>query len=209
MGDIMRKFILLCGMIVSNLSFGADWVYIGSSKSGDKFYIDFDFYQYDKKTNSTLVWTKTNERLNQNYYTRQKNLTKYYCKDKSFITSNLVTYYPDGNVKSSVSGYALNFDKTSIIVPDTLNENIWNIACGTPAQGLDFKYPDIEDFDDYAEYNRARYAYIRLKSPHDSQSIFRLVSNVKIENYNNYPEYERDIKNELDKIRMKNIQNFK
>lgn len=202
----MKKLILICGLLTSGFSFGADWVYVGSSKSGDKFYIDFDYYDYNKRTNTTRLWYKIEENNNGVYYTQDKTFAEYYCGGVGrFKVLSALYYYPNGDIRKS---FEANYHTQSeVIFPDTTGEFLYKVACDTPGKGLDFKDKSIDEMDNFYEYERARFAYMREKMPN---SIPRnLVPNLNITDYDSYSDFIRDEKKEMDKIRIKNIQKFK
>lgn len=201
----MKKIILICGMLISTLSFGADWVYVGSSKVGDKFYIDFDYYNYDKINNKTRLWYKVEEKRNGEYYTEQKTLAEYYCGRGQSKVLSAVYYHPNGEVRKNFESNYLS--QPMVVVPDTTGEQIYSVACGTPGKGLDFKDKSIDEMDNFEEYKRARFAYMREKMPVDYTK--NLVPSLNIKNYSNYNEFAHDERKEMNKIRERNINNFK
>lgn len=207
----MKKLILVCGLLTSGFSFGADWIFIGSSKGGDKFYIDYDYYNYDKKSNVVKLWYKVEEKHNGVYYTEEKTLAEYYCggNGRSKVLS-AVYYHPNGEVKNTFeSNY---YTESTVVFPDTTGEFLHKVACGTPGKGLDFKYLNLEQFDSYYEYIRAQNAYLREPLPQGENDLMEnFVPNIKIENYykNNkvdIDQYNQDRGDALKKIRQRNIQ---
>lgn len=205
MGGFMKKIILVCGLFVSSFGFGADWVYVGSSKVQDKFYIDFDYYNYDKINNKARLWYKVEEKRNGGHYTEQKTLTEYHCGSSRSKALSAVYYYPNGEVRETFESNYLT--QSTVVFPDTTGEYIYKVACGTAGKGLDFKDKSIDEMDDFHEYERARFAYMREKMPVDTTKGF--IPRLSIGNYSSYSEFARDEKREMDKIRERNIQNFK
>lgn len=209
----MKKIILICGLLVSSYSFSANWVYVSSSKTQDKFYIDYSFYKYDKNNNTVDLWFKVEEINKGIYYTEQKTLVKHYCGSNRTKELSSVYYYPSGGIKNT---FESNYNtQSSIVFPDTPGEKLINVACATPGKGLDFKEPKIEDFDDYNEYVRANYAYVRITPPDASNTMaieMNLAPEVKAEDYQNYDgalgfqKYTKDRSDALKKLREKNIQ---
>ncbi len=197
----MKKLIAIFGLLASSFSFGADWVYIGSSKAQDKFYVDFDYYNYNKISNKVRLWYKVEERHNEGYYTEQKTLAEYYCGDDRSKALSAIYYYPNGGVRKTFESNYLT--ESTAVFPDTSGEDIYKVACGTPGKGLDFKYLELDVFDDYANYRRASYAYIRQKAPQNP--LDNIAPNLDLKNYTNYNDYSNDVKKELIKIRLSNI----
>lgn len=202
----MKRLILICGLLASSFSFGADWVFVTSSQNNSKYYIDYDYYKYDKTLNTSELWYKVEDVGVSKPYTERKVLTKYNCKDKESKDLSIVTYFPTGNVKDTYSSNYYSEYKT--IFPDTVGEDLYNVACSTPNKGLDFKYPSLVNFDDYLEYVRAKYAYIRQKLP--SNQEYNPTKNINIENYSDYDDYIKDVNRELSRVRLDNIaKNYK
>lgn len=202
----MKKLILICGLLASGFSFGADWVYVTNSKDGSRYYVDYDYYKYDKTLNTSELWYKAEEVSNGNPYTERKALTKYNCKHKEYKDLSIATYFPSGSIKNTYSSNYYSEYRT--IFPDTVGEDLYSVACGTPNKGLDFKYPSLINFDDYPEYIRAKYAYIRQKLP-DNQE-YNPTKNINIENYSDYDNYIKNVDRELMRIRLDNIaKNYK
>jgi hypothetical protein len=197
----MKKLILICGLLASGLSFGADWVFATSSKDGSSYYIDYDYYKYDKVLNTSDIWYKVEEISGGKSYTERKALTKYNCKYKEYKDLSIATYLPSGSTKDTYSSNYYSEYRT--VFPDTVGEDLYNVACGTPSKGLDFKYPDLVNFKAYPEYVRAKYAYIRQKLPENQD--YNPTKNTNIENYTDYSDYLNDLKKELSKIRLDNI----
>lgn len=206
MGDLfMRKLILISSILASSFSFGADWVYVGSSDSGDKFYVDFDYYDYDKKINTVKSWYRVDKYLNGRYYIEQKTLAEHYCRSSRSKTLSAVHYHPNGSVGKTFEADYLT--QSTRVFPETTGEYLYKVACDTPGKGLDFKDKPIDEMDNFNEYERVRFAYMREKMPN---SIPRaLIPSLNILDYDNYSDFSRDEKKEMDKIRIKNIQKFK
>lgn len=201
----MKKVIFISGLLASTICFGADWVYVGSSDGGNKFYIDFDYYDYDKRGNTVKLWYKVDKYHNGRYYTEQKVFAEHYCSSSRFKTLSAVHYYPNGVVSKTFESDYLT--QSTRVFPETTGEFLYKVACDTPGKGLDFKDKSIEEMDNFYEYERARFAYMREKMPN---SIPRnLVPNLNLTDYDSYSDFSRDEKKEMDKIRIRNIQKFK
>lgn len=132
----MKRLIFVCGVLASGFSFGADWVYITSSKS-ETFYIDKAFYNYNARNKTIDVWSKSvkNMGYGNEPYTSSKSLKKYSCSNKSSKYLAYVEYYENGSVLRSISTPNKNF---SVIFPDTIEEAIWKAACSSNGKGFKF-----------------------------------------------------------------------
>ncbi|MCM1964198.1 hypothetical protein NCY62_13735 [Acinetobacter pittii] len=202
----MRRIVLVCGLLASGFAYSADWVYVTKSKDGEKYYVDYDYYKYDKKSNNSELWYKVEGINNGNSYTERKVLTKYSCNSKLYKDLSIATYFPSGMVKDTYSSNYYSEYRT--VFPDTVGEELYKVACDTPEKGLDFKNLNIEMYDDYQDYIRAKYAYTRQKMPDNHD--YNPAKNIKIENYANYGDYIKDVNKELNRIRLENIEkNYK
>lgn len=208
-GVIMKKIALTWLIsLVCGGAYAADWVAIGNGQDGYAYYVDFDYYKYDKKTNAADMWFKKERANGSTYFTQKKSLSRFYCDSKTYRTLSAITYLASGDVENTYRDNYLIPAET--VFPDTTGELLWDVACGTPAKGLDFKYANLEDFSDYQEYQRASYAYLRMKPKPNIEFFGQLTPHVKIENYRNYDDYLKDVKTELDKLREQNIiKNYK
>ena len=138
----MKKLILICGLLVSGFSFGADWVYAASSNS-ESFWVDRGFYKYNIKNNTVDVWNKTIKKKSNSddYYTSSKSLDRYSCLDKSTKNLAYVEYEEWGTVSKSNSTPSKAF---SIIFPDSIAEGIWKVACESKGKGFMFTKGQLE-----------------------------------------------------------------
>ncbi|OFD28395.1 hypothetical protein A1D07_06425, partial [Acinetobacter baumannii] len=146
----MKRIVLVCGLLASGFAYSADWVYVTKSKDGEKYYVDYDYYKYDKKSNNSELWYKVEGINNGNSYTERKVLTKYSCKSKLYKDLSIATYFPSGMVKDTYSSNYYSEFRT--VFPDTVGEELYKVACDTPEKGLDFKNLNIEMYDDYQDY---------------------------------------------------------
>lgn len=141
----MKKFIVICGLLASNFSFGADWAYIGTGGGAD-FYIDKSSYNYNKPDKTIDVWVKTQRKrlFSEEYYTPSKSLTKYSCKTRESKLLADVEYNIDGTVLRSNTKPSGQFE---IIFPDTIAESILVASCLSDGGGFLFpKYiPEFVD----------------------------------------------------------------
>lgn len=135
----MKKLILICGLLVSGFSFGADWRYV-SEGGGLTFYIDKSFYKYDIPNKTIDVWTKTVKKklFDEGHYTSSKALTRYSCtsKESKFLAN--IEYDADGAVLSSNTKPNSRFE---LIFPDTVAEDIWTSSCLLKGKGFSFPSP--------------------------------------------------------------------
>lgn len=138
----MNKKILICSLLISTVSFGADWVYVTTGAS-ESFYVDRSFYKYDVKNKTVDVWSKTVKKklYGDGFYTSSKSLDRYSCSNKETKGLAYVQYHDDGNVLKSTTVSDRNF---SIIFPDSIAESIWNVACVTNGKGFKFTKNQLE-----------------------------------------------------------------
>ena len=55
----MKRLILICGLLASSFSFGADWVFVTETSDADEdYYVDKSYYKYNSKTGVSEVWYK-------------------------------------------------------------------------------------------------------------------------------------------------------
>lgn len=136
----MKKLILVCGLLASGFSFGADWGYVVSGNNQD-FYIDKSFYKYDPNTKTIDVWSKATKKKNfqDQYYTQSKTLIKYSCVDKTSKTLANVEHNENGGVLSQMTKPNNSF---SPIFPDSIDESLWHVACDLKGKGL--KFPALQ-----------------------------------------------------------------
>lgn len=141
----MKKLILICGLLVSSFSFGADWKYATMGTSNDRaIYVDSSQYNYDGKSNSIKVWFKTDSYVDddsKDTYTRSKNLFQFSCIDNKLKLLAYVNYDQKGNVVSS-DQLESNEVKYSTVIPDTIGESLWKVSCISKGKG--FRYPKYQ-----------------------------------------------------------------
>ena len=131
----MKKLLLICGLLTSTVSFGANWVYVVSSSNNQDIYVDKDFYKYNSNLKTVDVWTKTTKKklYEEAYHTQSKALTRYSCENKSARTLAEVDYNESGESLRSSTKPASDF---SLIFPDSIGEAIWYVACETKGKGF-------------------------------------------------------------------------
>ncbi|MFX9828956.1 surface-adhesin E family protein [Acinetobacter baumannii] len=136
----MKNLILVLGLSLSNLCFGADWVYV-TSGGNQNFFIDQNYYKYDVTQKTVDVWSKVTQKklMEDDYYTKSKTLIRYLCPSKSSKNLATVTYDESGNVFKSSTKPAPGF---SLIFPETVDEKIWEVACSTKGKGLKLYEPE-------------------------------------------------------------------
>ena len=141
----MKKLILISGLLVSTICFGADWKYAAMGAQDDRaIYVDSSQYNYDKKNNSIKAWFKTDSYVDDNSkdtYTRSKNLFQFSCLDNKIKLLAYVNYDKKGNVISS-NQLDSKEAKYSAVIPDTVGESIWKVACISKGKG--FRYPKYQ-----------------------------------------------------------------
>ena len=137
----MKKLILICGLLASGFSFGAEWAYISSSSNGSDFFIDKDFYVFDEKNKTTDVWAKAEKKtgLSNNTYVASKTLIRFSCTSKKQKYLAEITYDQFGSVLKSSDKPDINYQ---LIFPDTIAEELWAAACASKGKGL--KLPRIK-----------------------------------------------------------------
>ena len=133
----MKKIILICGLLASSFSFGADWFYVVESSDADTdYYIDKSYYKYDSKTGVSEVWSKVNKFRDLNEYTDSKTLSAYDCINKRGKTLAQVSYTYEGYSNQTITKPT----PYSVIFPDTVGEDLWVAACKTKGKGLYLPY---------------------------------------------------------------------
>lgn len=141
----MKKLILTCGLLTSSFGFSAEWKYATNGGQDDRaIYVDSSEYNYDKKSNSIKAWFKTDSYVDDNSkvtYTRSKNLHQFSCLDNKMRLLAYVNYDKNGNVLSSnqLDGKEVRY---STVIPDTVGESIWKVACISKGKG--FRYPKYQ-----------------------------------------------------------------
>ena len=54
----MKRLILICGLLASSFSFGADWVFVTETSDADEdYYVDKSYYKYNSKTVLRIRYT--------------------------------------------------------------------------------------------------------------------------------------------------------
>ncbi|MFN3073190.1 surface-adhesin E family protein [Acinetobacter sp. TY2] len=141
----MKKILFICGLLSPGLSFGADWKYAAIGAQDDRaIYVDSSQYNYDKKNNSIKAWFKTDSYEDDNSkktYTRSKKLFQFSCLDNKMKLLAYVNYDKKGNVISS-SQLDSKEVKYDIVIPDTVGESLWKVACISKGNG--FRYPKYQ-----------------------------------------------------------------
>lgn len=124
----MKILILFFGLVVSNLSFGAAWMFVAESSDLDKdYYVDTESYKYNKENAKAILWYKRNVFSGLKEYTDTKTLIEYDCNNKKERYLAQSRYDIDGNSLSQT-----NTPSTTMhIIPDTLGESLWEVACKT------------------------------------------------------------------------------
>lgn len=133
----MKRLILICGLLASSFSFGADWVLVTQSEDNESsYYIDKSYYKYDFKNKNSQIWVQTKKykgTSSMEQYVSSKGLTLYDCKDKRYKNLASLGYGSDGSVLNSFNQPAKEF---SVVFPDTVGESYWEAACKTKGNGL-------------------------------------------------------------------------
>lgn len=128
---------MVFGLLVSSLSFGADWVLVAQSDDSESnYYIDKSYYKYDSKNMTSQIWVQTEKYKTHNSmekYISSKGLTLYDCAGKRYKNLASISYRSDGFVLNTFNQPAKDF---SVIFPDTVGESYWNAACKTKGKGL-------------------------------------------------------------------------
>ena len=141
----MKRLILICGLLASGFSFGADWVLVAQSADNESsHYIDKSYYKYDGINMTSQIWVQT-----KNYktpdsmerYVSSKGLTLYDCVGKRYKNLASISYSSNGFILSNFNKPEKDF---SIVFPDTIGESYWNAACKNKGKGL--YLPPQQDF---------------------------------------------------------------
>lgn len=147
----MKKIILLSALMFSAHIYAAEWVFAAASKQ-DNFYVDKAYYKYNKSNGISELWWKS-EKLIEKPYTTSKGLTQYDCINKKSRSLAYVEYRYDGSVLPTAKTKDKNY---GIIYPDTVDEELWKIACHAKGKGLYLKtQPKV----DHEKVNRLIQAY--------------------------------------------------
>ena len=137
----MKKIILICGLLASSFSFGADWKFAAAGSDAGGLYVDNSFYQYDHKKHIVDAWFKSESYVSEagnEKYVKSKYLFRLSCSDKKYALVSHILYDKKGGVIESNS-IPVEKLKLDYIVPDSVGESMWEVACSTKGQG--FKLP--------------------------------------------------------------------
>ncbi len=144
----MKRLILMCGLLASGFSFGADWVLIGETNSNIKHYYDVDSVKPLGK-HQFEFWEKHVEK-NENKVMR----AKVDCVNDSYTVMDYYKYRGD-NVVDSIT----NQEYKIIPPPDTAGyitiERVCNYGLSLEIGKLNL--PKKSDFSDDAEFQVARF----------------------------------------------------
>jgi hypothetical protein len=147
----MKKLILICGLLTSSFSFGADWRLIATASDDTRTYIDADTFKYQVNDNSVSIWVKKDNfrtQLSNGFTVEVKHFDKYFCGSSKVSTMSSVAYDTKGNVleTSNINEGLHN------IVPESTGESVYNYVCKNPKKGLE---PQLHDFDSVKDYTDA------------------------------------------------------
>lgn len=135
---IFTSLAFLCCLNV----YAADWKYAAIGGKNDRaIYVDSSQYTYNKKDNTIKAWFKTDsykELEGKETFTKSKDLYQFSCVDNKMRLLAFVNYGKDGSVISSAQREEKDA-KYDLIIPDTIGEDMWRVACLTKGKG--FKYP--------------------------------------------------------------------
>lgn len=137
----MKKILLGVLLAVSSSLMAADWKFAAPSPDGGDIYVDATYYNYKGQTNIVDAWFKTDEFISpesEDMYTKSKNLWRFSCLDREAVLLSFVTYDVKQKILESYTQPEKN-PKMSVIVPDSVGESIWEVACTTKGKG--FKLP--------------------------------------------------------------------
>ncbi|MCT9978372.1 hypothetical protein M2R48_08555 [Acinetobacter sp. I-MWF] len=146
----MKKLFLICGLLASSFSFGADWKYaaMGAQDEYDRgIYVDSSQYNYDKKNNSIIAWFKTESYAgyegyrNKITYTRAENLYQFLCVENKMRLLTYVYYDKKGDIISS-SQFDSKDVEYNTVTSNTIGESLWKVACASKGKG--FRYPKYQ-----------------------------------------------------------------
>jgi hypothetical protein len=130
----MKTFILLSVFLISNSSFSQNWVYVGSSVSGDKYYLR------DSNTNESgykKVWSKqvskrmTYKKGNKTYTLINGyclDLKEYDCTGKQLKLVSFAYYNSKGIVVYSYQFQSYETDWNDVL-PDSVGEMLLDKVC--------------------------------------------------------------------------------
>ena len=122
-------------MLVSFHGFCADWKPISYTEkpSISATYIDSGQYKYKPSGSTVEMWSKTvkfDDKIG--WYKISSELSLYSCNSKKYQVLYTILYDADGNVTYSSKGN----NSYDFVVPDTLGDSKWNVACTTKGKGF-------------------------------------------------------------------------
>lgn len=107
-------------------AYAANWVYVTESDSKSVFYYDSDTIQ--RAGNQVTVWIKIDNSRDRSVKQRgSTDRVRYDCGDRTSIILQRTSYYPDG--KNETFDWSTYKRKEDPIIPDTLNEDIFEAVC--------------------------------------------------------------------------------
>lgn len=131
----MKKLLLICLLLTSAQSFASDWQYVGGPTTASNY---MDFASIGSVSGYRKAWVRVDylEAQQTSGYPAKKFASAkflYYfdCSGKLLATTQLVLYekhFAEGEVVSSSSS---KFDPKRLddVVPDSVGENLLNVAC--------------------------------------------------------------------------------
>lgn len=127
----MNKILIFFALVFCGSASAAEWVFATKTKQ-ENYYIDKSYYRYLKNGGLAEIWWKS-EKIADEPYTTSKALIQYDCSGKKSRYLAFVDYNYDGSVKAGPKYLDKSF---GIIYPDTVDEELWKIACTTKGKGL-------------------------------------------------------------------------
>lgn len=170
----MKRLILICGLLASGFSFGADWVYVTSGANSENFWIDKSFYKYDVKNSTVDVWVRSTKAklYDEGSYVTSKTLDRISCGAKKSKTLAFIKYNESGETIKSNSKPDSEF---SLIFPDTIGESIWEASCKTKGRG--FKFTETQLNTVYFPDLKNNPEQLRYLTPEEEKELFPNNSN--------------------------------
>lgn len=165
----MKRLILICGLLASGFSFGADWVYVTSSASSEAFWLDKSFYKYDAKNNTVDAWVRSTKGklYGEGAYVASKTLDRISCGAKKSKTLAFIKYNESGEtIKSSTKPES----EFSLIFPDTIGESVWDVACKSKGKG--FRFTEAQLNTAYFPDLKSKPEQPRYLTPEEENKIF-------------------------------------
>lgn len=191
----MKKFIASLFCLAAFSANAADWVMVATTKN-QNVYIDNSSYSFDKNNKTVQFWEKFVNANEKSTKYDTKSLSVYNCKNKTSFKKTAVEYYNDGTTKGSY-GKTASHD----IVPDTIGDELWSIACGTFGKGFDYKYNKLFMFNSIDEYYRAMFAYGRLNPKEYNGKLYNYDPKLNINDAEILEHYESDVEMSMYKAR--------